>query len=286
MVPASIERFCERHLGAVPREGSGSTARIDGAGRPLFVKWDRAGRSRIRDEADGLEALRAVVDALRIPEVVELGETADGAWSVLVIERVEQGRWDEDAWSRLGQGLARLHRTSAADREPEYGYGRDNWIGEGVQRNDWRAEWPRFFREMRLAPQVEWARSQERWEAGWDRPLERLFDTIASELPGAPSPALVHGDLWSGNVLVDREGDPWLIDPAVYYGHREVDLAMSELFGGFGSAFYSSYQETWPLGPGYERRREIYNLYHLINHLNIFGSGYAGRVKSILRRYA
>ena len=147
------------------------------------------------------------------------------------------------------------------------------------------ADWPRFFLACRLEPQIELARRLGRWKSGWDGYVDHLADTLPELLPASPEASLVHGDLWAGNVIADEAGRPVLIDPATHFAHREVDLGMSELFGSFPRAFYETYAESWPIEPGYRERREVYNLYHLINHLNHFGAGYAGQVERILSRF-
>jgi fructosamine-3-kinase len=155
------------------------------------------------------------------------------------------------------------------------------------QPNGWMASWPEFFRERRLRIQGELARRNGRLEGQRARQLERLLDRLDTWLGDhAPRPALLHGDLWGGNVLIGPGGAPALIDPAVFYGDREAELAYTALFGGFPDAFYRAYDETWPLPAGWRERRELYNLYHLLNHLNHFGESYGAEVDSVLRRYA
>ena len=129
------------------------------------------------------------------------------------------------------------------------------------------------------------ARERNRWRSAWNRPLKALYRRLPEMLPATPAPSVLHGDLWKGNYMVTAVGDPALIDPATYYGHREADLAMTELFGGYDDRFYEAYRATWGLEPDYDTRRDVYNLYHLINHLNLFGGGYAGQVDQILNRF-
>jgi fructosamine-3-kinase len=167
-------------------------------------------------------------------------------------------------WPALARMLATLHRRTA----PRFGWGKDNWIGLAPQRNAWSADWAHFFVEYRLEPQAR--------RAGIDLP-----DVTALLEGHRPQPSLLHGDLWSGNAGFTPEG-PVLFDPAVYYGDREADLAMTELFGGFAPAFYVAYREAFPLPEGYELRKHVYNLYHLLNHLNLFGSGYLAQVQATL----
>lgn len=173
-------------------------------------------------------------------------------------------------WPALARMLAALHRHTAE----RYGWDGDNWIGLAPQKNGWGDDWPRFFLEKRLQPQIEWAASK-----GF-----RIATPDVKELLGHhPVPSLLHGDLWRGNAGFTPEG-PVLFDPAVYYGDREADLAMTELFGGFPREFYASYAAELPLAPGYEKRRDLYNLYHVLNHLNLFGAGYLAQAKALLAR--
>jgi protein-ribulosamine 3-kinase len=213
-------------------------------------------------EADGLLALRAA--GLPAPEPLSSGSA--GGHAYLLLEFLElNGKKD---FPELGRLLARSHRTSG----PRFGWQRDNFIGATPQANGWCDDWAEFWLERRLRPQIELAaRNGFRLSIA---PLELLRDH-------RPQPCLLHGDLWSGNVGFTMNG-PVVFDPAVYYGDREADLAMTELFGGFPPEFYRAYREAWPLEEGYERRKHLYNLYHLLNHLNLFGGGYLGQVESTL----
>jgi fructosamine-3-kinase len=181
----------------------------------------------------------------------------------------------------LGHGLAVLHRASA----PGYGLDLDNYIGTTPQPNGWMASWSEFFRDRRLRFQAELARRNGRWNAERERRMERLLGRLHEWIGEPEQPSLLHGDLWAGNFLVDSESAPALIDPAVYYGDREAEIAYTLLFGGFPDVFYQAYQAAWPLPDGWQERRDLYNLYHLLNHLNLFGEGYGGAVDAVLRRY-
>jgi protein-ribulosamine 3-kinase len=176
-----------------------------------------------------------------------------------------RGRGD---FAQLGRMLAALHRQTG----PGFGWARDNYIGLGLQQNGWREDWLEFWREHRMRPQIGLAKKN-----GFAVEMPRL--TLLEN--HRPQPSLLHGDLWSGNAGFIAEG-PVVFDPAVYYGDREADLAMTELFGGFPQEFYRAYDEAFPLSPGYEQRKHLYNLYHLLNHLNIFGGGYLAQVKATL----
>ncbi len=208
-------------------------------------------------EADGLDALRPHI---RVPEVLERG-TGYIKLEFLQLERTGD-------WAALGRMLANLHRQTG----PRFGWHRDNYIGLSPQQNGWCDDWLEFWATRRMQPQIAWAR-----EKGFSvsMPSLRLLEHHR------PQPSLLHGDLWSGNAGFTAEG-PVIYDPAVYYGDRETDLAMTELFGGFPREFYRAYDEAFPLPEGYEQRKHLYNLYHLLNHLNIFGGGYLAQVKGTL----
>lgn len=252
-------------------------------GASYFLKWGNEEVARtFPGEAAGLRALGQADHPLVIPEVVAFEEPEDGRPGFLLMEWVDSGRKGRSFWTDFGEGLAALHR-SAADR---YGFERDNFIGRLPQENTWEGRWPEFFWKHRLVPQKEMAEERGRWRSGWITSFEALGQRLPDLLPERPEASILHGDLWSGNFMVTVIGEPALIDPAAYYGHREADLAMTELFGGFDSAFYEAYRSAWPLEPGYEERRDVYNLYHLINHVNHFGGGYARQVENILRRFA
>lgn len=239
--------------------------RVTIGGKPGFIK---ANEARFADafaaEADGLEALRAA--RVRAPQALRHG--TQGPYAFLLLEFLDlKGSGD---WAALGRMLAQAHRQTG----PAFGWARDNYIGSTPQRNGWRDDWRTFFAERRLAPQLELGRSK-----GFAIDLGKALDALQSH---RPQPSLLHGDLWSGNVAFTPDGAPVLFDPAVYYGDREADLAMTELFGGFPDEFYAAYEAAYPLEPGYSLRKHVYNLYHLLNHLNLFGGGYLGQVRSTL----
>ena len=185
----------------------------------------------------------------------------------------------------LGEQLAALHREARSD---QCGFDQDNHIGLTPQRNSRDPDWHRFFGEARIGFQMELAVERGLVDSDMARKLEQIVHRLPDLLPppDGDRPSLLHGDLWGGNVISGPAGEQVLIDPAVYFGHREADLAMTELFGGFGRQFMETYQATWPLEPGYSRRRDLYNLYHLLNHLNLFGRSYLGSCRSIIASYA
>jgi len=211
-------------------------------------------------EADGLEALRDA--GLRAPEPLAHGVAGDEAY--LLLEFLELG--DRGDFAALGRMLANAHRKPG----PRFGWHRNNYIGSTPQQNGWCDDWAEFWLTRRMRPQLELARRN-----GFD--LEVKIDLGNHR----PLPSLLHGDLWSGNAGFTAQG-PVVFDPAVYYGDREADLAMTELFGGFPREFYAAYNEVFPLPAGYEKRKHLYNLYHLLNHLNLFGVGYLGQLKANL----
>jgi fructosamine-3-kinase len=228
-------------------------------------------------EADGLVAL-ARTSTVRVPQVA-----AAGAWEEIAFIALE---WLDLASGRhgaaLGRALAALHRSQAprAPAGERFGWHRENWIGGTPQANGWCDDWCVFFRDRRLAPQLALAAANGFRVLGHDG--ERLLAMLPRLLDHRPAPSLVHGDLWSGNAATLRDGTPVVFDPAVYVGDREVDVAMTELFGGFGAEFRSAYEDAWPLDAGYAMRRDVYNLYHLLNHLNLFGPAYLERCRATL----
>lgn len=231
-------------------------------------------------EARGLELLRAS-ETLRVPAVRAVSDARDPI-GFLVLELLESGRPGSDFDEQLGRGLAALHQSSM----PAFGLDHDNFIGSLPQANAPLPTWAEFFRARRLEPQL--ARAVDSGQASYAmrRGFARLFTRLA-ELVGPDEPAcLLHGDLWSGNVHVIESGEPCLLDPAVYGGHREVDLAMMRLFGGFAERVFAAYDEAFPLAPGASERVALYQLYPLMVHVNLFGGGYGASVERALARYA
>ncbi|MGB3541835.1 fructosamine kinase family protein [Rubrivirga sp.] len=259
-------------------------ARVGTSSRTVFVKWGRGDAGKTYPaEAAGLEALsRAAGPGLDVPVPVLHRAATDFEDGLLVLPWLEGGTPSRSDWSRFGAALAELHRADADGGG--YGWDADNWVGSKPQRNGWLESWPEFFGERRLRAQAEVVRRRRAWDPAWDEMLDRVVGRLDDLLPARPPRSLVHGDLWAGNALALEDGFA-LIDPAVYVGHREVDLAMTELFGGFPAAFYGGYREAWPLEAGYAERREVYNLFHLTNHLT-HGPGYRRPVEVILRRFA
>jgi protein-ribulosamine 3-kinase len=245
----------------------------------FFLKMNtgnEAGRM-FATEAKGLQTL-AKSGGLRVPKVIGLGQS--GGHAFLLLEYLETGYQPPGFWEEFGVGLAALHRSSA----PEFGLDHDNFIGSLPQSNARHDSWPTFFTNERLHPQLELALHGRQLTSTDAKNFEHLYKKLPDICPAEP-PALTHGDFWSGNFMCNTEGHPVLVDPAVSYAHREMDLAMSRLFGGFDRPFYRSYEETWPLAPGFEQRLPVYQLYFLLVHVNLFGGGYAGSVRSILQQF-
>jgi len=285
-VRTSVEEAVDGIILGVDPVGGGCIAnacRIRTTDRDYFLKWasGEAGSTFVA-EGTGLAALANATDRLAVPRPIVAKNADRDSAGILVMDWLEEAPKDVRFWEALGSGLAALHAEHAGD---EFGFERDNFIGRLPQRNSRSDDWRTFFIESRLGPQVAMARELGRWRSGWTSGLDGLVRRIPEILDAHPRRSLVHGDLWSGNVLATTSGRAALVDPAVYVGDREVDIAMSELFGGFSSRFYEAYNDAWPLAPGYDERRDMYNLYHLINHLNHFGSGYAGQVDAVLARF-
>lgn len=245
----------------------------------LFVKIaEERQRSMLEAEAAGLEELGRA-RAVRVPRVLASGTAGEHAY--LALEWIDlSSSASGSAQNRLGEELARQHRKTAE----RFGWDRDNTIGSTPQINGWSGSWAEFFRDARLRFQLQLAerngfggRLQERGA----RLLDRIGDFFADH---RPVPSLLHGDLWSGNAAADEHGAPVIFDPAVYYGDREADLAMTRLFGGFTAAFYSAYEAAWPLPASAGSRVDLYNLYHVLNHLNLFGGGYLHQAESMIDR--
>lgn len=247
-------------------------------GRDVFVKTNaRAPRTMFPAEAKGLAWL-AEAGAIRIPEVLAVSGEND-AVGFLALELIEPGRRVSGFDEELGRSLAALHRAGA----PSFGLDHDNFIGRLPQENSPCDDWPTFYRERRLGPQLRMADKRglatEEMKRGFDALFARLDVLVGDPEP----PARLHGDLWGGNLHAGGDGRPCLIDPAVYGGHREIDLAMMQLFGGFGPRVFEAYDEAYPLGDGWRDRTPLYQLYFLMVHVNLFGSGYVGSAERALQ---
>lgn len=254
-------------------------------GTKVFLKENRPALAPMfAAEAAGLDALAEVGSRSGAPPVPRPLAWGSGEQSsFLMMEAVEASRPTDGA--AFGRALAELHREG---RSGKCGFDSDNWIGSTPQRNTPTPSWYDFFAEHRLLFQWELARSGGYGSGAADRQMQSLCSRLPELIPDVDggNPSLLHGDLWGGNWMAGADGRAWLIDPAVYYGHREADLAMTRLFGGFPTGFHRGYQESWPLDTGFDDRVDIYNLYHLLNHLNLFGSSYWGGAARILGKYS
>ena len=252
-------------------------------GSKLFVKMNRReNMDFFRAESSGLEAI-AETKAIKTPHVFGYG--SEGDKSFLLMSYLDGKKRNRDFFDTFGHNLAKMHKAKVTGLVEDgcFGFYQDNYIGAGFQKNTAKGTWIEFFAECRLRPQFERA---GRYFSKTDiSNIEYFLEHLDKYLIEPQHPSLLHGDLWGGNFIVGDDGEAWLIDPAVYVGHAEADIAMTELFGGFDLRFYSAYNEENPLEPGYSDRREIYNLYHLLNHLNLFGGGYLMSVKSVLDRF-
>jgi len=246
-----------------------------GDGRRIFAKTNpSADPAMFPAEARGLEWL-SEAGALRVPEV--LASSAE----LLALEYLEPAAPRSGFDDALGRGLAALHRFGA----PSFGLDHDNFIGRLPQPNASLPRWSDFFRERRLEVQLRAASQSGHIDASLRSAFERLFSRLDDRVGPDEPPARLHGDLWGGNLHIDEQGSPCLVDPAVYGGHREMDLAMMRLFGGFSARVFEAYAEAYPLAPGHADRVALYQLYPLLVHVNLFGGSYVGSVRRALSRY-
>jgi fructosamine-3-kinase len=247
----------------------------DGA-RAYFVKLNQASQiAMFETEALGLRDLRST-DTILVPDPICWGTVDRSAY--LVLEWLELGRGNGQAWEEMGRQLARLHQAKKATA---FGWERNNTIGSTPQINTWTSDWSEFFRQHRIGYQLQLANRRGGQFPKGDRLLAAIPKILANH---KPQPSLVHGDLWSGNAAITRSGEPVIFDPATYWGDREVDLAMTELFGGFPTEFYRGYQQVFPLDPGYQQRKPLYNLYHILNHFNLFGGSYESQANRTIEQ--
>ena len=254
-----------------------SAFRYSSATRSVFVKVSSASgaAAMFEAEAEGLVAL-AAPQAVRVPQVLAHGQCSEGAF--LALEWIAFGESSRASEATLGEQLAWQHRSI----QPRYGWVRDNAIGLTPQQNTWCSQWPEFYRDRRLRVQLEFAAAKGGDKSVIDRGFrlcEQVPQFFASYKPAA---SLLHGDLWGGNWRCDLDGMPVIFDPAVYYGDRETDIAMTRLFGGFAPAFYAAYQSTWPLDAGAQTRIALYNLYHVLNYFNLFGGTYLVQAEKMI----
>ncbi|MBK7944879.1 MAG: fructosamine kinase family protein [Flavobacteriales bacterium] len=274
------EKVRIEHVTAVNGGSINDAFRLDTSEGRYFLKLNAADRypSMFEAEADGLKRLREA-NALRVPHVIAFGEA--GHHSYLLLEWIGNGVRNRAFWESLGSGLAGQHAHSA-DR---FGLDRDNYIGSLKQVNAQHSKWSEFLIGCRLEPMARMARDLGRLDMADALRLERLYTKLDTFFP-TEAPALLHGDLWIGNVICDTRNKAALVDPAAHFGHREMDIAMTRLFGGFDPAFFSAYQTTRPLEAGWEERLPVAQLYPILVHTALFGGGYASDARAIIRRFA
>ena len=292
-VPTFLEGALRRALDApgleivaVKAVGGGcihNAVHVATTGGAAFVKWNASSPPDLfLREADGLEALRAAGSEIVVPKVFLAAPPTVGAPGFIVMEYLPpaegRGSTIDEA---LGRGLAAIHRSTA----DAFGFETDTYCGPTRQDNTRSTSWIEFYRDRRLRFLVDLVSAARGLSASERRSLDRLFDRLADLLPHAPRPSLIHGDLWSGNVMASSRG-PALFDPACAYADREMEFGITTLFGGFSDGFFRAYDEAWPLPPGWRERLPFYKLYHLLNHHLIFGGHYGAEALGIARRYA
>lgn len=246
-----------------------------------FLKYNsHAGKDMFEKETLGLKLLDQDNIDIRIPEVIHTGYIDSINTGYLVLEYIQTGREDRHFFSRFGQQLAEMHHIT----NDHFGLDHDNYIGRLPQSNHWHEKWLDFFIEERINPQLKKAIDSRRLSNSLASQFEVLYSTLPDLFPNEPA-SLLHGDLWSGNFMCSDQQDIVLIDPAVYFGNREIELAFTKLFGGFDHKFYEAYEASNPLQPGFDERKDIYNLYPLLVHTNLFGGSYANSVINIVSQY-
>jgi len=249
--------------------------RLTGSDRTFFVKTNRASElAMFEAERDGLQEMYAS-RTIRVPQPLACGVCESEAYIVMEWLPLGNSR-SADSWQQMGQQLAQMHQVTS---EQGFGWHRDNTIGATPQQNGWMDDWIGFWRDRRLGPQFSLAHSN----GGKFPRRDELMNAIPRLLKGhTPTASLLHGDLWSGNAAITTAGEPVILDPATYYGDPEADLAMTELFGSFPASFYQAYNATSPIDSGYSQRKVLYNLYHIINHFNLFGGGYGSQANRMI----
>jgi fructosamine-3-kinase len=247
----------------------------------FFIKWNTKFRfpKMFALEKHGLSRLKSASHNLKIPDVIQSGETDSHIY--LLLENISSAEQKPNYWELLGSGLAQLHQN----KSDVFGLEEDNYIGSLVQYNNQNPNWIEFFINQRLIPNFKMAYDSGYFNNKHKKSLNNLEKSLPDICPDVMQVSLLHGDLWSGNLMIDGNGYPALIDPAVYYGYREIEIAFTELFGRFGQAFYDSYEEAWPLEVGYKERIDIWNLYPLLVHVNLFGKSYVKSVLQILNKF-
>ncbi|MER3435255.1 MAG: hypothetical protein C4288_18020 [Leptolyngbya sp. ERB_1_1] len=248
--------------------------RVSDDSHAFFVKLNRADQLEMFEaEALGLQQM-IEAQAIRVPKPICVDIAGSSAY--IVLEWLELGRGNSQSWAEMGRNLARMHQYQ---KSTAFGWERSNTIGSTPQMNPWTSDWVEFFTQHRIGYQLELAAQNGGRFRNGARLLERIPELLAAH---SPKPSIVHGDLWSGNAAVMQAGEPVIFDPATYWGDREVDLAMSELFGSFPTEFYRGYDEVYPIDASYKQRKTLYNLYHILNHFNLFGGSYESQANRII----
>lgn len=286
MLPPALKHKIEvelslkiEHASRISGGSINDVARVDTNAGILVVKWNhKMGIDFFEAEKQGLQTLSKAQTELVIPEVRLIGEVHHFAF--IVMEFLHEEADSNESERSLGRGLAHLHTFS----NQHFGWHNPNFIGSLPQKNDWHESGYAFFENCRLRPLFDKARERHLLHAEEQRQFERLCKRLPQLLPNE-KPALLHGDLWGGNKMSLSNGKAALFDPAVYYGFREIDLAMTKLFGGFANSFMAAYEEIFPLAPNFEQRLPIYHLYPLLVHVLLFGAGYTEQVRAILSRF-
>jgi fructosamine-3-kinase len=249
--------------------------RISNDDRSYFVKLNQASQVEMFvAEALGLQQM-AATQTITVPQPICWG-VADSS-SYIVLQWLDLSGGNNQAWHKMGFQLAEMHRLGTSQ---QFGWDINNTIGSTPQINTWNNNWADFFAEQRIGYQLQLAKRRGGNFPDTQKVVERVREILQDRQPEI---SLVHGDLWSGNGAITNKGEPVILDPATYYGDREVDIAMTELFGGFPAAFYQGYNQAWQLDRGYPQRKNLYNLYHILNHFNLFGGGYASQANRMLQ---
>lgn len=271
---ASLQNFSIVSGGCISPGGKLTTSRGD-----YFIKWNYCATypSMFETEAKGLRILHGA-QSIRVNQVMGLDEIE--VFQFIILEWINSSPETKNFWTMLGQQVAALHQHTS----PSFGLDHDNYIGSLRQSNNPRNSWSDFFIHQRLEPQIKLATDNHHPVLSLRKKMEMVYKKMSTILP-EEKPALVHGDLWGGNLLADEKGYPCLIDPAVCFGHREAELAYTQLFGHFDPQFYHVYNESFPLEPGFKERADLYNLYPTLVHVNLFGGGYVQKAESIVNRF-
>ncbi|EAZ90113.1 fructosamine kinase family protein [Crocosphaera chwakensis] len=240
-----------------------------------FVKINHASQVEMfTAEALGLKEM-AKTETIRVPKPICWGMAERSSY--IILEWLEFGHSSKESWELMGKNLAKMHQYQG---ETKFGWSQNNTIGSTPQVNNWTEKWSDFFADYRIGYQLKSASRKGGNFGNYSQIVEKVRDILSTI---NPQPSLVHGDLWSGNAAVTEAEEPVILDPATYYGDREVDIAMTELFGGFPAPFYRGYNEVFPLDEGYKKRKTLYNLYHILNHYNLFGGGYGSQANYMIQ---